>query len=146
MKKTICALLICVLLASSSIAVAADIDLSSMTYAELVNLQAKIQRAIMETEEWQEVSVPAGLYQVGVDIPAGKWNVSMRNKWARIKIGTKLESNLNEVSSKSPDYYTVQINKDVPSQVISFIDGQYVEIYNAGVVFTTPTGSSLTFK
>ena len=26
------------------------------------------------------------------------------------------------------------------------IDGQYVEIYNAGVIFTTPTGSSLTFK
>lgn len=146
MKKAICVLLIGALLASISIAFAADIDLSGMTYAELIDLQARVQRAIMETEEWQEVKVPAGLYQVGVDIPAGKWNVSMTNKWARIKIGTKLESNQNEVSSKSPDYYTVQINKDVPSQVISFIDGQYVEIYNAGVVFTTPTGSSLTFK
>ncbi len=146
MKKLVCILLMGVIFVFFSSAFATEIDLSGMTYAELIDLQAKIQRAIMETEEWQEVNVPAGLYRVGVDIPAGKWNVSMINKWARIKIGTKLESNQNEVSSKSPDYYTVQINKDVPSQVISFIDGQYVEIYNAGVIFTTPTGSSLTFK
>lgn len=147
MKRMTCfVFIITILLTSISISLAADIDLSGMTYTELINLQARVQRAIMETEEWQEVNVPAGLYQVGVDIPAGKWNVTMLNKWARIKIGSKLESNQNEVSSKSPDYYTVQINKDVPSQVISFLDGQYVEIYNAGVVFTTPTGSSLTFK
>lgn len=100
----------------------------------------------MQTSEWQEVEAPAGLYLVGVDIPAGKWTVSMNKQWARIKIGSKLEANQNEGSSKSSDYYTVQINQEVPSQTITFLDGQYVEIYNAGLIFTTPTGSSLKFK
>lgn len=144
MKKFISLLVAMILICS--FAYASQIDLSGMSYKELLSLQQDIQRAIMQTSEWQEVEVPAGLYLVGVDIPAGKWNVSMNKKWARVKIGSKLEANQNEVSSKSSDYYTVQINQEVPSQIITFLDGQYVEIYNAGVIFTTPTGSTLNFK
>ena len=144
MKKLI-AIVVTIIL-TCSVAYASQIDLSVMSYEELLSLQQDIQRAIMQTSEWQEVEAPAGLYLVGVDIPAGKWTVSMNKQWARIKIGSKLEANQNEVSSKSSDYYTVQINQEVPSQTITFLDGQYVEIYNAGLIFTTPTGSSLKFK
>ena len=52
---------------------AEDIDLSGMSYDELVALKGRINLAIWNSQEWQEVEVPAGVWEVGVDIPAGHW-------------------------------------------------------------------------
>ena len=109
-------------------------------------MQEQVNLAQWASSDWQEVQVPAGLYKVGVEIPAGKWTVSKGKEWAQIKIGSKLVVSGNEVSSSSKDYYTVQINNDVPSQTIQFQDGMYVEIYNAGLTFTPATGPSFKFK
>lgn len=50
-------------------------DLSSMTYEELVALKEQINLAIWNSQEWQEVEVPQGVWVVGEDIPAGKWTI-----------------------------------------------------------------------
>lgn len=73
MKKLIACLLICLLLLGS--AFASDVDLSGMSFDELVELKNKINLALWQCEEWQEVTVPAGTYQIGVDIPAGHWSL-----------------------------------------------------------------------
>lgn len=50
-------------------------DLSSLSYSELVALRDKINLAIWNSQEWQEVEVPQGVWVVGEDIPAGKWTI-----------------------------------------------------------------------
>lgn len=144
--KRIVALCICIVIFFISTSALADIDLSSMSFDELIALQQQVNKAIWASDEWQEVEVPAGLYRVGVDIPAGNWKVSMKRTWARIKLGSEINETGNEVSYSTKDYYSVQINEDVPSQVIHFTEGMYVEIYNASLIFSSATGAQFNFK
>ena len=51
-------------------------DISGLTFDELIELKSKINLALWSAEEWQEVTIPAGLYQIGVDIPAGHWTIT----------------------------------------------------------------------
>ena len=51
----------------------ADVDLSSISYNELIALQRSITAEIMSRPEWKEVKVPAGQWKVGEDIPAGTY-------------------------------------------------------------------------
>ena len=50
-------------------------DISGLSYQDLVLLREKINLFIWNSQEWQEVTVPAGTYQIGVDIPAGHWTL-----------------------------------------------------------------------
>lgn len=72
MKKTLAFLLALFLLAGSA---AAEVDLSGMTFDELVALKDQINQALWSSKEWQEVTVPAGIWTVGKDIPAGSWTI-----------------------------------------------------------------------
>lgn len=73
MKKVFCvALVVCCLLAG---AMADGVDLSALSFDQLVALRQDCQREMMTRDEWQEVIVPQGDYRVGVSIPAGKWVV-----------------------------------------------------------------------
>jgi hypothetical protein len=73
MKKLITLILILALFLPA--AALADVDLTGMTYEELVKLKDQINLAIWNSQEWQEVTVPPGVYEIGVDIPAGHWSV-----------------------------------------------------------------------
>lgn len=59
----------------SGTAAAEDVDLSSMSFNELVALRDQLNLAIWNCQEWQEVTVPEGVWTVGEDIPAGHWSV-----------------------------------------------------------------------
>ena len=50
-------------------------DISLPTWDEMVDLQAKLTQAIWASDKWQEVTVPLGVYTIGVDIPAGRWTI-----------------------------------------------------------------------
>ena len=74
MKKLFCLLIVLLFVPLVSFA---DVpDISGLTFDELVELREKINLAIWNCSEWQEVVVPAGLWQVGVDIPSGKWTIT----------------------------------------------------------------------
>ena len=74
MKKLITLLLIAALLLPA--AALADLpDISGLTYDELVQLKDQINLAMWNSEEWQEVTVPAGVWKVGESIPAGHWDI-----------------------------------------------------------------------
>lgn len=55
----------------------ADTDLSSMTFDELVALNSALLSEIMSRDEFKEVTVPAGDYVIGQDIPAGTYSLSL---------------------------------------------------------------------
>ena len=63
-------------LAMIPLAAAADLpDISGLTFDELVQLRDQINLAMWNSQEWQEVTVPAGTWKIGEDIPAGHWSV-----------------------------------------------------------------------
>ena len=77
MKKFVVMLLACLMIASC--ACADEIDLSSLSFDELRELQTKISKELTSRPEWKEVPVPPGLYKVGEDIPAGDWCIKCGN-------------------------------------------------------------------
>ena len=68
-------LLLSVLILSSGISAAEDIDLSGLSFEQLVALRERLNLAIWSSREWQEVTVPAGVWVIGQDIPAGHWSI-----------------------------------------------------------------------
>lgn len=57
-------------------AAADPIDLSGMTFDQLVALRDQLNLAIWNSQEWQEVKIPAGIWKIGEDIPAGRWQIN----------------------------------------------------------------------
>lgn len=72
--KRFLSILVCLLLIVS-LSTAEVPDLSGMSFDDLVALRDQLNLAIWNCQEWQEVTVPAGVWQVGVDIPAGHWTI-----------------------------------------------------------------------
>ena len=73
MKKTIILILIILLVSAAAIAE----DLSTMSYADLMDLRDRCQRELMTRPEWKQVTVPTGLWTVGIDIPAGEYTIDV---------------------------------------------------------------------
>ena len=102
MRKLLTCLLMACLCVAGGLAEKEEIDLTGMTYDELVALREKLNLAIWESDEWQEVTVPKGVWEVGVDIPAGHWTISVAdNGFAAIRYGDALEETGTEVSVSS---------------------------------------------
>ena len=48
---------------------------SASEFDSLVAIRDHINLAIWNSHQWQEVSVPPGVWEIGVDIPSGHWSV-----------------------------------------------------------------------
>ena len=92
MRRILPLLLAMLLLCGAALAEPQTIDLETMTFEELAELSRQVQLAIFESDGWQEVEVPKGTYQVGVDIPAGHWMLSaVTSDGCYAKWGTSLD-------------------------------------------------------
>lgn len=78
MKKII-AFVVCLLMISG-IAVAEIPDISNLSDEELVSLNKAIIEKLIDSGYLKEVTVPAGVYIVGTDIPAGSYMVKNTDK------------------------------------------------------------------
>ena len=131
-----------------------DIGLKGKNYDELVALKDQINMAIWNSAEWQEVEVPQGVWEVGADIPAGKWTIlpgASGNTY--IKIGTEIKDGSTDVSSSSSavirndNYKYYKPESDLTSWTYDFKNGEYVKIDYGPAVFTPYAGKpSLGFK
>ena len=75
MKKLISLILILALLIPA--AALADLpDISDLSFRELVLLRKTVLYALWECREWQEVTVQPGVWEIGVEIPAGHWTIT----------------------------------------------------------------------
>lgn len=114
MKK--CLILLTALCLLPALVLAAEIDLSGMSFDELVALRDQINLAIWESAEWEEVTVPQGVWKVGVDIPAGHWSIKPVDGgdcW--VKYGDVLDS-----SGKDIDYSPAKISETLTSPLNSY--------------------------
>ncbi|MBQ1790157.1 MAG: hypothetical protein II008_08270 [Oscillospiraceae bacterium] len=75
MKRYFVLFIVSLFFAATAAADTTDIDLSGLSFDELVALREQINLAIWNSEEWQEVTVPAGVWEIGKDIPVGHWSV-----------------------------------------------------------------------
>lgn len=157
MKKIVCILAIVIMVLSASTVLAADIDLSEMSYDELIALKDALNLAIWNSKEWQEVKVPQGLWKVGEDIPAGHWSIeATADNWANIKVGTELNE-MGKSIKRTDRWYYAQISSETyihfkPDNDITVVDvelrdGDYVQIESASVIFKPYSGKpELGFK
>ena len=137
-------LLIAICILFSCTASAEVFDLSGMSYDELIALKEQINLAIWNSAEWEEVEVPQGVYQVGVDIPAGHWTLKCADKWfwSVISWGESLSESgesielegryslYNEVYNKSYDEGTGATEYSCEVR-----NGEYIVIEYGSIVF-----------
>ena len=74
MKRLFSVLILLVFLPSLSLA---DLpDISGLSYDELVSLRTKVNLALMNSSNYQKVTVPPGVWEIGKEIPAGHWSIT----------------------------------------------------------------------
>lgn len=154
MKKLLCILL---LVCMTATAAAESVDLSGLSYADLVALKDRINLAIWNSQEWQEVTVPQGVWIVGEDIPAGTWDVKCAtDKYADVYYGNELREDGVSVKINqrfyheivvSTDYRRYEPGKDRDVLTIEIREGDYVVIEDSSVIFMPTAGKpDLGFK
>lgn len=161
MKKLVVLMLVIMLAGAVAFA---EIDLSGMSFDELVALKDQINMAIWQSQDWQEVTVPQGLWVVGEDIPAGMWTVKCADfslddfmmGSVSIEIGDSLtESGGINLSARydSKNIYNPNASGYDEGKITEYTfdlkDGDYVLIHTSGnqAIFTPYAGKpSLGFK
>jgi hypothetical protein len=157
MRKLITMLLIAALLLPA-LALADLPDISGLSYDELVQLKDKINLAMWNSEKWQEVTVPAGVWTVGEDIPVGHWSISLSpdvsSSWASITYCDLLDASGTDAGNRFDcDIYAYldvagPTNDNYPKVIdLDLKPGTYIIIGHGSVVFTPYQGKpSLGFK
>lgn len=155
MKKLFSLVLAALLLLSAVPASAAPetIDLSAMSLKDLQALEARVLAAMWASGDWQEVKVPAGVYAVGSEIPAGKWTITITpGNYTWIYVCTEL----NAYGTGAGGHYSYDViaaedhymydSYPIVSVTVDVKAGMFIVIEDAPVLFTPYSGPSFTFK
>lgn len=132
----------------------ADVDLSSMSFEDLIALKEQINLAIWNCQEWKEVRVPAGTYLIGKDIPAGKWtifsapdNPNVAAKGIHVAISKKLKDNGASLDTSTASNHTsAAVGRDMESITWDLQEGYWLYINYGTAVFTPFTGYDFGFN
>ena len=136
-------------------ALADPIDISGLSFDELVELQERINLALWDADEWQEVTVPPGIYEIGKDIPAGVWNIkAAEGLRSFLSWGKGIDPSLSRIADYVADDRVTSIsseNFDPNTSLVSvdwnLTSGDFLEIINCAAVFSPSTGEkSFSFK
>lgn len=155
MKRIVTLLL--VLLCMVGVASAETPNLSGMSFDELVALNDQINLAIWNSQEWQEVEVPQGVWVVGQDIPAGKWTIKAADgittfvEWGDVLdesgIGLSFSGKLYETKYIKSVNYRYYEKGDCTEVIWELKDGQYFIVEDGIALFSPYSGKmSLGFK
>ncbi len=125
--KKVCAILVALLFVFSSVAVADD--LKAMTYEELLALRAAINAELIARGFEKEVTVPAVVYTIGEDIPAGSYTI--RTNAIMVVVTTQDEQ------GDLGDMYSVTSAEGIGK--ITLLDGHTISI-SGSVIFAPYVG------
>lgn len=155
--KNACVFLFIIILLFNTAFASTDIDLSGMSLNELIELKNKINLAMFETDGWEEVIVPEGVYVIGEDIPEGKWTVHAAPKHeAGLVHGSCLDNNGRVRNSNEHSFFKMVTDEeykkydkyyDFESVNVDLVDGFFLEVFGSSVIFTPYEGKTdLGFK
>ena len=125
-------------------AFAESIDLSSMSYDELLSLQNRIVKEIQTRPEYKVVKVPTGVYKVGEDIPVGKWTITATEGATTVYWGKALDEYGVEVPW-SDRIDTLDDWGSGSSVTWDLVKGTYIVVTLKGVTFSPYVPTSLGF-
>lgn len=146
--------LVLVLMALTGTVYADTVDLSGMTFNQLLMLRYEIQLALLTNEEFKMASVPQGVWEVGKDIPAGHWSIVADAPYIMVEVCTALDALGKGVDVKNTDFYYYQFltdsnseqfdkNTDVDVIDLELKDGFYVIIKGGSVIFESYIGEPM---
>ena len=144
MKKLVSLLLVVTLAFVVTVSCAESIDLSSLSYDELIALSSKITMEIMSRPDFKTVKVPPGAYMVGKDIPAGKWTITATEGACEVYWGKSLD----EYGVDVPYSDRIATIDDWGSQSTAswdLVEGTYIVVNRNAVTFTPYVPVSLGF-
>ena len=125
----------------------AEFDLTGMSYDELVSLSKQVGMEIMKSEEFDSVTVPKGIWEVGVDIPEGTWIITPANQMCIIVYGKSIDESGNDMNQFDSGNSGVDLYNSNDSWRFTAKAGNYVCVKIGSAVFTSDTGSTgLGFK
>ena len=146
-KITVAVIIFCLMGFVTISAIASTPDLSGLSYDELVSLKEQINLAIWNSAEWEEVEVPQGVYQIGVDIPAGHWTIKCADEWRYTKIswGENLSDSGEKIEWKgrysmdnwiyNPNHKSYKKGAGITEYPCEVKDGEYMVIDGGSAVF-----------
>ncbi len=123
--------LILILVCVASFAIADSIDLSSLSYTDLITLQRNLVKEIMSRTEWKEVRVPAGTWKVGEDIPEGTYGISTKSALVTMTVYKSENKDFMDLEGM----HVLSMDDSIGKLVLK--DGWVVEI-TSEVIFTPP--------
>ena len=131
-----------------------NVDLSVLESNDLLTLHKDLNLAIWESDDWKEVIVPAGVWVVGEDIPAGTWTIrcsSLDNlEFTNIEYGEQLSKSGKKILTEGKYIPSMKIwnssivspgEKEETYTTLDLTNGFYLIIDSAPASFTTYTGS-----
>lgn len=118
-----------------------DVPLSEMQALYLIMLES-----MWQSDEWQRVEVPAGVYEIGVEIPEGEWTISCDRDFI-VSVGTKLDGSKTDIPVENFKAYEYVDAEDYKSGwTVKLEKGDYIKLSKL-VTFTTPIkGQGFVFK
>ena len=120
---------------SETVIVDTSFDLSALSYEELIALGSQIVQELVSRPEYKEVLVPAGVYKVGTDIPAGKWIITATEGMCEVYWGKSLdEYGVSVPVEKRIDYLDDWGSNS--SVTWNLVDNTYIVITRNGVTFS----------
>lgn len=127
MKKLL--IIVIVIFLTIPCAFSEDVDLSGLTFGELMQLQTMISAEIISRPEWKEVNVPSGSWTVGKEIPAGTYSLMPgKNGGGYIKISR---------NGRTVIAQGIRENEDAFGK-IELQEGDIISIERGSIIFAPP--------
>lgn len=98
--------------------------LKKMSLEDLILIKEDINELISESEEWQEVTVPEGVWEIGKDIPARHW--SIRASGQKDYLYVSYFDILNDIG-KGPGFGAQLFQQDIASAGFQYDGNKFAE-------------------
>ena len=131
MKKVLSIVLVMIFLVPAF--ATADSNLADLSYDELISLHRQIITEIMSRPEWKEVTVPAGTWLIGRDIPAGAYSLRPTSGYSNV---TVWKNEPGDYSDRGMVYNEL-IGEDSPYGRMELKEGWTIEFGNS-IIFAPP--------
>lgn len=149
MKKMFLSIFLSILLAMPSASCA--VNLEAMSFSDLVELRRQIELELMSRKDWKEVLVQEGIYEVGVDIPAGHYTIlAADGTFTHVKYGNRRKTdeadihigstNFRDEYLYSPHMSRYDMYKDKVQADIDMETGSYFAVRSSACVLIPYTG------
>lgn len=119
-------------------------DVSGLSYDELKALEESIIREMTSRPEYKTVLVPPGVYEVGVEIPAGKWTITATEGYCDVYWGKALDEYKVEIASGQRIDKLDDWGKKT-SVTWELTEGTYIVVRSNAVTFAPYIPASLGF-